>query len=116
MLNLTCFGGNREAKWTGYFDKHKDVLEEFRNFWPNPNEIETYHVVSEMEKFYKWLSEKYNTHADRNYIVWHRSTLSPVRNKIAEFLCKDLKMNYGISEEIENSNGIGDIPTKKIYL
>ncbi len=102
LFHLSSFEGNRGTKWTEYLSTHKDVLEIFQNFWPNPNEIDTKHVVVEMKSFYKWLSERiHNAHAIGDYIEWRRNTLTSVRNKVAEYMCKDLNLEYRIVEPPE---------------
>jgi hypothetical protein len=77
-------------------------LETFQNFWPDPNEINTNNVVNEMKSFYKWLSERiYNAYAVGDYVEWRRNVLTPVRNKVAEYMCKDLNIKYRIVEPSE---------------
>ena len=66
---MGSFEGNRGTRWTKYLNENKDVLEVFQNFYPNPNEIDTNHVVAEMKSFYKWLSERiHNVYAVGDYM------------------------------------------------
>ncbi|CAB4434208.1 unnamed protein product [Rhizophagus irregularis] len=126
LFNLGSIEGNRGTKWTKYFSTHKNVLEVFKNFWPNPNEIDTNRVVTEMKSFYKWLSERiHNAHAVGDYVEWRRNTLTPVQNKVTEYMCRELNIDYRIIEASEsfgkeivlttgevtqtNTNNIGDL-------
>jgi hypothetical protein len=53
--------------------------------------------VNEMKSFHKWLSERiHKTYAAGDYVEWRRNTLTPVRNKVAEYMCKDLNIEYRI--------------------
>jgi len=107
---LGNFEGNRGTKWTKYLNANKVVLETFRNFYPNPNEIDINHVVAEVKSFYKLLSERiHNAYAVGDYVEWRRNSLTPVRNKVAEYMCKELNIEYRIvepsGEEIEITTG-----------
>ena len=89
---------NRVTKWTKYLNKHEDKLKDFQNFW-HPNKVDVNHVVAELKEFHKWLSEPemidYGlTHFDD--IGWNCHTLTPVRHKIAEYMCKGLSIKYTI--------------------
>jgi len=87
---------NRVTKWTRYFNNHEDKLKDFQNFW-HPNKVDANHVVTEIKEFYKWLSERiHHAHATGNIIEWNRHTLTPTRNKIAEYMCKGLNIEYRI--------------------
>ncbi|RIA96322.1 hypothetical protein C1645_815488 [Glomus cerebriforme] len=102
LLNLSNFDGNRGTKWTKYLEKNEDVLESFQKFWPNPTEIDTKRVVTEIKSFYKWLSERiHNAYSVGDYIEWRRNALSPVQNKLAEYMCQDLNVEYRVVEPIE---------------
>ncbi|GES92986.1 hypothetical protein GLOIN_2v1572576 [Rhizophagus clarus] len=94
-FRLVGLKGDQRTKWSNYLDEHKVVLDIFRNFWPNPDEIDANNVVTEIENFYKWLHERFhNKRTTGFYVVWSQSTLTPVQNKIAEYMCKDLHIGY----------------------
>ncbi|GBB93145.1 hypothetical protein RclHR1_21190003 [Rhizophagus clarus] len=102
LFSLSSFDGNRTKKWTDYLKANKDVFETFQNFYPNPKEIGVNHVVAEMTGFYRWLSERiHNGYAVGDYVEWRRNLLTPVRNKISEYMCKELNLDYRIIESSE---------------
>jgi len=99
---LSSFDGNRTKKWTDYLKANKDVFGTFQNFYPNPKEIGVNHVVAEMTGFYRWLSERiHNGYAVGDYVEWRRNLLTPVRNKVSEYMCKELNLDYRIIESSE---------------
>jgi len=106
LFSLSSFDGNRTKKWTDYLKENKDVFETFQNFYPNPKEIGVNHVVAEMTGFYRWLSERiHHGYAVGDYVEWRRNSLTPVRNKVSEYMCKELNLDYRI---IESSETIDD--------
>ncbi|GBC02380.1 hypothetical protein RclHR1_00460018 [Rhizophagus clarus] len=107
LFHLSSFEGNRETKWTKYLSEHKVVLDIFRNYWSQPSKIDISHVVTEIKCFHKWLSERiHDAHVVGDYVEWHQDTLTPVRNKISKYICKDLNIEYRIvGEEIETTTG-----------
>ncbi|GBB92179.1 hypothetical protein RclHR1_01980004 [Rhizophagus clarus] len=106
-FHLNRFEGNRGNKWTKYLGERKVVLDIFRSFWQNPDEIDAVHVVMEVKMFYKWLSERiHSANAIGDHVEWSRNTLTPVQTKIAEYMCKDLNIEYHIVEPLREEAGI----------
>ncbi|CAI2169119.1 5443_t:CDS:2, partial [Funneliformis geosporum] len=77
--------GNRGKKWTKFFE-NKENLKIFQNFWSKPDDIDIERAVDEMQSFYKFLSEKIHISPRDEFVEWNRDMLTPVRNKIAEYM------------------------------
>src|SRR5438128_1270533 len=88
------------TRWLNYVNQHNDKLQLFREFWPNPDDsINSVRVAVEMELFYKSLSVRIHDAAVFTDVVWwHRRALTPVQNKIAQYMCEDLYIQYIIVE------------------
>lgn len=72
-----------------------------------------------MTSFYKWLSERiHNAYAIGDYVEWRRNSLNNVRNKVSEYMCKELNLNYRIIEssetidEVEHSETVPEVLSK----
>ncbi|CAG8628269.1 9653_t:CDS:2, partial [Diversispora eburnea] len=102
--NLRGIEGNRGARWEKYFKNNNKDFETFRNFWPRPDEINIHHMVTEIVNFYKQLSDKIHNAHIGELVEWNCKRFTSIQNKIAEHMCKELRVNYRISdEEIETA-------------
>ncbi|GBC01441.1 hypothetical protein RclHR1_00420003 [Rhizophagus clarus] len=111
LFSLSSYEGNRGKKWLKYLEDNKETLEIFQNFYPNPDKIDINRVVAEMKNFYKWLSERiHNAHATGDHVEWRRNLLTPVQNKVTEYMCQELSLSYRIidTDEVEPSEIITD--------
>jgi len=114
FLNLAHYQGDRGTKWTKYFNDHKSVLKDFCQFFSNQNEIDSTRVVREMQVFYKLLSERlHNAHSIGDQVEWRRKLFTPVQNKIAEYMCKELNIEYHIVESTNDVDNTSNTTTHK---
>ncbi|RHZ51048.1 hypothetical protein Glove_485g19 [Diversispora epigaea] len=105
--------GARAHKWKKYFEQNPEKFKNFQNFWPKPDEIDIHFVANEIQNFYRWLSERIHfAYNIGDEVEWYRKKLTPVRNNIAEHMCKELNIKYIICDkDIDNIEIIENIQT-----